>query len=394
MFMNLCLKNLQWISNGIEITGDVQISNGIITEIGNNLQPRSKTHIFDLRNYFLYPGLINSHDHLEMNLYPKLGTPPYNNYVDWAKDIYKPDESPLKEIERINIKDRLLWGGIKNLISGVTSVVHHNPWHRTMGKSDFPVKVLRNISWAHSLAFEKKVSGSFPKKGIPYIIHAGEGIDEFAFSEVIKLKTLNFLQENTVLIHAIALKDQDIDFLSNQKTSIVWCPASNLYMFKQTAAIKKLRGKLRLAIGSDATLTGSATLLDEIKAAANTNLATPEELFRMVTSSAAQIFHLPEPSIDVGQPADLFVAPIKHKNYFENLLHIRPCDIVVVLIDGKIKLLDVDIINGQKSLKHIIKIQGVGKCIDLDLPSAMKRIEKKVSASILEKNPLWNLIHY
>ncbi|NJM24409.1 MAG: hypothetical protein HC859_01660 [Bacteroidia bacterium] len=138
-------------------------------------------------NHYLYPGLINAHDHLEMNLYPRLGRPPYTNFTQWATDIRQPDESPVKEIEAIPIGDRLLWGGIKNLISGATVVVHHNPWQRQLGRHEFPVLVPKKIAWTHSLTYHNKVrkpwlSGS----NIPFVMHAAEGTDDAAAREFFK----------------------------------------------------------------------------------------------------------------------------------------------------------------------------------------------------------------
>src|SRR6185295_10226391 len=122
-----------------------------------------------------------------------------------GSDIYKPHETPIREIEKVSINDRLLWGGVKNLISGVTIVVHHNPWKRILSSGKFPVKVLQRYAWSHSLSFGKNILKSFPKKtSIPFIIHAGEGIDEMAFDEVKKLKSMGLLKSNTVLIHAVA----------------------------------------------------------------------------------------------------------------------------------------------------------------------------------------------
>ena len=44
----------------------------------------------DLEDYLILPGLINAHDHLEFNLFPRLGNGPYPNYEEWANDIYRP----------------------------------------------------------------------------------------------------------------------------------------------------------------------------------------------------------------------------------------------------------------------------------------------------------------
>jgi cytosine/adenosine deaminase-related metal-dependent hydrolase len=391
--MDLLLKNLSWYAQGKDFSGDIRISQGIISEIVDNLQPKRKERVLDLKNHFVYPGLINAHDHLEMNLYPRLGAPPYSNYINWAEDIYKPKESPLKEIEKINIKDRLLWGGIKSIISGVTTVIHHNPWHRSLGKKEFPVRVLKNLVWAHSLAFEKNISKSFPKKDtVPFVIHAGEGLDELAFSEVYKLRELGLLRNNTVLIHAIGLRENDIETLSRQKSSVVWCPASNLYLFNQTAPIQHLKRKVKIALGSDSTLTGSSTLLDEMKVGIGTGLATSEEIFNMVTTTPAEIFNLKAPSINVFKSADLFIAPIKHKNYWQNIIETNPSDIIMVLAEGKLRLADAKVADDLGPMKHTVKIQGALKYLDVDVAKLMKRIEKKVGAQILDKNPLWCLI--
>src|SRR6185436_3788848 len=114
--MDLLLKGLTWKSGA----GDVRIRHSRVSAIGENLAPSKKDLVVQFKNHWLYPGFINAHDHLEMNLYPRLGHPPYGDYTEWGNDIYKPAESPLIEIEKVDIDDRLMWGGLKNLISGAT----------------------------------------------------------------------------------------------------------------------------------------------------------------------------------------------------------------------------------------------------------------------------------
>lgn len=388
--MDFLLKGLRWHNRVKDCSGDIRIRNGLFVEIDGNLLPKKKEVVYDFKNHFIYPGLINAHDHLEMNLYPKLGTPPYSNYIEWANDIYKPDQSPIKEIEKLPINDRLLWGGLKNLISGVTTVVHHNPWHRFLGKKKFPVKVLKKMTWAHSLKFEKKIHRAFPiNPDIPFIIHAAEGIDPTSFEEIQKLHEIGLVKKNTVLIHAIALNEKDIQLLTQNRSSVVWCPASNYYMFGQTAAIDELKKTVRVALGSDSTLTGSPTLLDELHLAFKTGLVTSEEIFAMVSTIPANIFNLSSPSILPMVEADFFIVPNKHDNYFENLTNTQPRDLELVVINGQPRLAADQ---NWKSLKSSIKIQGAVKYIDTDVPSLKRRIEKKISSSVLEANPLWKLI--
>jgi cytosine/adenosine deaminase-related metal-dependent hydrolase len=390
--MDFLLKNPGW-HNGIEqVSADIRISKGNIVEIGNNLGSKKGEHVGNFQNHFIYPGLINAHDHLEMNLYPKLGTPPYNNYVEWAKDIYHPSRSPLREIEKVDIQTRLLWGGLKNLIAGATTVIHHNPWHPLFRKREFPVNVVKTF-WAHSLAFEKELIKKAPRqKDAPFVIHAGEGIDQFAFSEIPALDSLGLLKENTVLIHAIALNDQYIEILSNNHTSVVWCPSSNEFMFNQTAPAQKLKDKVKVALGSDSTLTGAPTLLHEMKSAFNTKMVSTKDIYEMVSNIPSHIFKLPYPRISPGYPANLFIAPIKHEDYFENVLNIQPADISLVLTNGIPRVKNAENDDRWLSLRYSVKVQGISKYCDMDVSSLKKKIEKKVGIKMLERNPLWNLI--
>src|SRR5437588_1709038 len=106
-----------------------------------------------MRIYQHQPGLINAHDHLEFALFPRLGKGPYANAAAWAADIHKPNESPVKEQRAVPRETRLLWGAIRNLAAGVTTVVHHNPWEAIFDDPGFPVRVVKRFGWAHSLHF-------------------------------------------------------------------------------------------------------------------------------------------------------------------------------------------------------------------------------------------------
>ena len=390
--MNFLLKDVTWHDGSGNLTGDLRISNGMIVETGEGLAQKNDEHAEDLAGHFIYPGLVNAHDHLEMNLYPRLGSPPYQNYVEWAKDIYRPRESPIREIEKLDLRTRLLWGGLKNLVGGATTVVHHNPWHRSLGSKNFPVKV-QKVSWAHSLAFEKRIVRKFPSNvHTPFVVHAAEGIDEFARSEIAKLEGLDLLKANTVIVHAVGLNQESLEMLKRHRCPVVWCPVSNLFMFHRTTRVGELKQHIPVTLGTDSTLTGSPTLLDEMRAAGETRLATAREIFDMVTGKAAEIFRLTPPSISAGNIADVFIAPALKKDYFENLLGLMPADIALVITRGIPELKNMETASRWNFLKNKVRVGGSWKYARMDVDSIIRKIEKQVPLGILEQNPLWKLI--
>jgi cytosine/adenosine deaminase-related metal-dependent hydrolase len=355
--MDLLIKSVTWLDSAQEpVSGDVRISGDTIVETGKDLSSKKKDQLFDFNGHYLYAGLINAHDHLEMNLYPRLGTPPYNNYTEWSKDIYKPAETPLKEIEKTDIEYRLMWGGLKNLVSGVTTVVHHNPWREMLGKSAFPVVVPR-IDWAHSLAFEKKAFSIGQK---PFVIHAAEGVDEFARNEIHSLDKLGLLKKNTVLVHGVGATEAEWNLIASRGSSLAWCPSSNLYMFNKTVDVSTLNGNVDVVLGTDSTLTGSPTLLDEMRVAVATGYATSQDVIRMTGVTAAKVFGLPEPLIKPGNKADLFITPVG------DLLNVYPGDIRMIVVRGEVKTPKME------------KLRAY--------------FERKVDRKILEQNPLWTLV--
>ncbi len=114
----------------------------------------------DLTGLQIVPGLINAHDHLHFALFPRLGSGPYPNATAWAQDIYHPERDPVRRHLQIPKGLRLIWGGLRNLAAGVTTVSHHDTYH-SLFDEDFPVRVIKEYGWAHSLAFTKDVRERF-----------------------------------------------------------------------------------------------------------------------------------------------------------------------------------------------------------------------------------------
>jgi hypothetical protein len=163
---------------------------------------------------------------------------------------------------------RLLWGGLRNLASGVTTVCHHNPYEAVFD-DNFPVRVMKSYGWAHSLAFQASLRESFDATppGAPFFIHAGEGTDDAASEEIFKLHKLGVLNQQTVLIHAVGFREEGWQLIRKTGARTVWCPSSNLFMLGQTISREVLASGVPIALGTDSPLTAEGDLLDELRVA-------------------------------------------------------------------------------------------------------------------------------
>ncbi|HVW11371.1 MAG TPA: amidohydrolase family protein [Bryobacteraceae bacterium] len=294
---------------------------------------------FDLNGFLLLPGLINAHDHLEFNLFPRLGNRTYTNAREWAEDICRPAESPVREHLAVPKPVRLRWGGLRNLLSGVTTVAHHNPYEEDVFGARFPVRVLRRIGWAHSLDFSPDLAARYgvTPSDWPFILHASEGTDAKAASEIDRLNELGILGPRTVLVHALAAGRREIEILRERRCSIVWCPGSNLSIYGRTLAHEVLHSGIPIALGTDSALTSHADLADELRTAHSLGIH-PERLYRMVTTVAASILRLvsEEGQIRDGAIADLIALEDCGQTPAEALLDLQPS---MVIVEGRIRLL-------------------------------------------------------
>lgn len=287
---------------------DITITGDRISGLAAAQDRRTCDDVIDLSGYLILPGLINAHDHLEFNLFPRLGHRLYGNASEWAADIYRPESPVIARHLNVPKPARLLWGALKNLLSGVTTVAHHNAFPGHLDTA-LPVRVVRDYGWAHSLAFEKNVQAlhQATPASWPFILHAAEGIDDAAKQEIDRLHALRILTANTVLVHGVAIQPHQIEWLTRLGVSLVWCPRSNHFLFGQSLSADVLASNLPIALGSDSAMTSGGDLIDEMQTALRD--VPPERVYAMVTANAANILRL-DPgfgAIQADGPADLMV---------------------------------------------------------------------------------------
>ncbi len=321
---------------------DLEILAGRITAIRPSIRRRAHLRTLDLRGCLILPGLINAHDHLEFNLFPRLGRGPYPNAGEWARDIYHPRRSPLKEHLSIPMEARLRWGAVKNLLSGATTVCHHNPYNARVFVRDFAVRVPRRIGWAHSLEFSQDLVQRFKRTpaGWPFVVHLGEAVDRGGREELLRLDALGARDDRTVLVHAVALGRQGLQLARDRGAALVWCPSSNIFILGRTLRRAALEYGIPVALGTDSALSGQGDLLEEMRLARRLAGVSAARLFEMVTRDAACIMRLRrgEGSLTQGGTADLLVVRDCSENPAARLLRLRSGEMELVFIQGEVKL--------------------------------------------------------
>ena len=317
----------------------LRIKDGRVDGIG--VAPDRRDTVVDLHGSYVFPGLINAHDHLELNSQPRLKwRDRYDNASEWIADFQPRFASdPALAVTRPETLDDRLWvGGLKNLLSGVTTVCHHNPLHRALHRR-FPVKVVTRFGFSHSLHIDgDRVAASHQNTPTawPWLIHAAEGRDAAARDEVSVLDGLGCLAPNTVLIHGVAFCASASERVIAAGAGLVWCPSSNDFLFGATADVRAFDDADCLALGSDSRLSGAGDLLDELHAAHATRQLSTEGLGRSVLAGAARLLRLPDGGrIALGGPADLTIIKPLDPDPYDTLVTASRADVRLTMIDGR-----------------------------------------------------------
>lgn len=370
---SVILNNISILNN----SGDrfyVSILDGKINTVNAGLiKGQGNSNIINFKDALAFPGLFNAHDHLEFNLFPRLSSKIYRDYLEWGNDIHRLYSIEINTTLNIPIELRMKFGMIKNLFNGITSVIHHGS--NSIRKSDQIINVFGSYNYLHSVSLEKnwRIKLNMRSNKLPFIIHLGEGSGETIENEINKLFKWNLFKRKIIAVHGISINAN----LADKLAALIWCPDSNLFLYNKTANIIELKNKIPILFGSDSNLTSDPNFWNHIRIARQFNALNDEELINSMTSLPGELLNVKGiGKIKNGYQADIVVVKKKSENNYDAFFNVNPEDILIIIRSGKIILFD-ESLEGECAYLNYnkIKIRGSIKFTDKEIVAIIKKLE-------------------
>ncbi len=372
----MVLNNLKVALSGKMV--NIRVRDGKIAQLlPGDPQDETAEPVVNFEHAVVFPGLINSHDHLDFNLFPALGSRTYASYTEWGRYIHRHYKDEIKNVLAVPESLREEWGMYKNLLCGVTTVVNHG---KKLSLVSPLISVYQDCQCIHSVGFGKywRLALNSPiKRKLKAVIHCGEGIDRASSHEINQLISWNLLKRPLIAVHGVAMNETQ----AKSFKALVWCPESNYFLLDQTAPVRRLKNHSCILFGTDSTLTGNWNIWDHIRLARKTRFLTDRELLDTLTVNAARTWELACGEISDGKDADLVVAKAKSaQNEADAFFSTDPADLLLVIHNGHIRLFDEQILpqlNALNSKEYSrIEVNGAGKYVQGDLPQLMLKIKQ------------------
>ena len=390
------------LANGVIVSPGKKAHAGNLGVKGEKITPLGRNKEINLREKsFIYPSLINTHDHLQGNYRPPVGPKEgefYLTWLPWDKD-FKASKT-FEERSKLDREDLYALSGYKCLFSGVTTVNDHFP-HSLNNQilPTLPIRAIQEYGLAHECSsYDLKwgegieIEHAKAKKNKwPFITHLAEGFDNESMLGVETLEKMQILDNHCLLIHCIGFSDEDIKKAAKAGASVSWCGFSNMFMFNATAKIRKMiKAGINVTIGTDSSATGSANLLDEIKFDRELYRKLygedlpAEKIFEMVTINSAKAFWMQDKtgSLEEGKLGDILVLTAKNNDPYENLVNAGMKDIELLVLAGKPiygEMRFIDIFDGKLPEGYTqIKVEKKEMFVKGDPSGLYKEVRKKI----------------
>jgi 5-methylthioadenosine/S-adenosylhomocysteine deaminase len=360
--------------------GQVVIQGGVIKSIlSASSAPPAGAIVIDTKG-FIYPGLMNLHNHVEYNILPLYNVPKHSeNRYDWpgGKSYETFVNNPWKVTTDKNIfgltEEANKYGEIRAIIGGETAIQGAD------NVKSVSTTLVRNVETDTTFgpdfvgARTPPIDGLFMKH-LPeqinrirsqkaWFFHLAEGIDEKsrlefsnpAFNPAEKVSSRNkpgvveagLLWPGLVGIHSTGLTEAEFRAWKEAtgQPKIVWSPTSNLMLYGKTTDVKAAaRQGALIALGTDWAPSGTKNMLWELKTVDHHNKTalgrffSDKQIIEMATTNAAKMlgWETKVGKIRIGMAADLVVLddlPGPADGY-RNMINAVEANVQLVLVGG------------------------------------------------------------
>jgi 5-methylthioadenosine/S-adenosylhomocysteine deaminase len=380
--------------DGKFVRANVGVEGNVITYVGRD-DVRGGVEI-DAKEKIVIPGIFNAHTHLAMTL-----------FRGYAEDLPLKDwlEKKIWKVERMLEPEDVYWGSLLGILemlkTGTTAFsdlyIHMDEVAKAVGETgiravlsygmadrgdkekarrelEIGLKFIKN--WNN--AFNGRIKAIFGPHA-PYTctpeflkkvkevsndlntyvhIHVAETKWEVEHVRSIYGKTpirlldeIGFLDERTVIAHAIWLDDEEMRILKERKVSVVHCPISNLKLASGIARVKDLHDLgVNVCLGTDgASSNNTYNMFEEIKMTSllqkvitgRADALKASEVLKMATENGYKAYGIKGGRIEKGYLADIVLVDKRRHNYtpiydpLHSLVYASyGCEVTHVIVDG------------------------------------------------------------
>jgi hypothetical protein len=154
--------------------------------------------------------------------------------------------------------------------------------------------------------------------------------------------------------------------MGRAQVRLAHCPASNQFLLGATADIGALPAGVCVGLGTDSAMSGSLTLLDELRCGAQLGRLPPERLLALVGDEGARAVGRPGAGrVAPGFAADLVAVPDRGAAW-DSLVAASVRDVALVLVAGQARLWGL----GSRPPSHLESVTVDGACKYLPQGSA------------------------
>jgi hypothetical protein len=364
---------------GTLVTPQTVVPNGIllitgqkIGGIGADVDVPAGTNPIETES-FIFPGLIDLHNHLTWNLFPRWTPAPaewnpkqkFGTRYDWQQ--VPSMDAALETPHRILYEEGWgcemnRFGEVKAIAGGATSTIgglEPEPCIQGLARN---LDLYSGIYQRGVLNTEKIAYHTFPfqmavkdadgvRSGLSsgtlnaLIIHVAEGAagNGSAAREYTMLVAHGFLRPGVSVVHGVALSAPQFQEMAAHGVGLVWSPRSNFELYGSTADVSSAKKSgVVIALAPDWSPSGSSGMLEELKYASAWNARQHPKVFedadflKMATIYPAQLAGLSDylGSLTRGHLADLLLLKRKGSDPYAAILNATPLDVRLVVIDG------------------------------------------------------------